>query len=123
MSRSECKRHREKMRRSDANKGFDELMTLLLDIDPSVRAEAEERARRGQWKGSFGAHQDNVLSRVDLINRTVEVLDRLHRENEQRKQILSSLTQSGAAGANAERNFALQRGIANKEVSNSIRGS
>ena len=53
MTRSERKRHREKKRRSDVNKGFDELMTLLLEIDPVVRAEAEDRARRGQWKGEM----------------------------------------------------------------------
>lgn len=94
MSRSERKRHREKKRRSDVNKGFDELMTLLLEIDPQVRLEAEERARRGQWKGTFGAHEENLLSRVDLISRTVEVLRRIHRENEERKQIIATLTQS-----------------------------
>jgi hypothetical protein len=94
MSRSERKRHREKKRRSDVNRGFDELMTLLLEIDPQVRLEAEERARRGQWKGTFGAHEENLLSRVDLIGRTVEVLRRIHRENEERKHIIASLTQS-----------------------------
>ena len=92
MSRSERKRHREKKRRSDVNKGFDELMTLLLEIDPRVRAEAEERARRGQWKGQLGAHEDNLLSRVDLISRTVDVLRRIHQENEERKLIIASLT-------------------------------
>lgn len=97
MSRSERKRHREKKRRSDVNKGFDELMTLLLEIDPRVRAEAEERARRGQWKGQLGAHEDNLLSRVDLIGRTVDVLRRIHRENEERKIIISSLTRGGSA--------------------------
>ena len=99
MSRSERKRHREKKRRSDVNKGFDELMTLLLEIDPGVRAEAEERARRGQWKGQLGAHEDNLLSRVDLIGRTAEALRRLHRENEERKLIIASLTRGGAATA------------------------
>jgi len=98
MSRSERKRHREKKRRSDVNKGFDELMTLLLEIDPSVRAEAEERARRGQWKGQLGAQEDNLLSRVDLISRTVEVLRRIHHENEERKLIIASLTRGGASG-------------------------
>lgn len=99
MSRSERKRHREKKRRSDVNKGFDDLMTLLVEIDPSVRAEAEERARRGQWKGQLGAQEDNLLSRVDLISRTVEVLRRVHRENEERKLIIASLTRGGAASA------------------------
>jgi len=92
MSRSERKKHREKKRRSEVNKGFDELMCLLLEIDPQVRAEAEEKARRGQWKGSLGAAEDNVLSRVDLIFRGVEVLRRVHLENEQRKLIIAQLT-------------------------------
>ena len=98
MSRSERKRHREKKRRNDVNKGFDELMTLLLEIDPDVRAEAEERARRGQWKGSFGAQEENLLSRVDLISRTVDVLGRVHRENEERKLIIARLLQGASAG-------------------------
>lgn len=101
MSRSERKRHREKKRRNDVNKGFDELMSLLLEIDPDVRAEAEERARRGQWKGGFGAQEENLLSRVDLIARAVQVLRRVHRENEERKQIIAKLT-GGTAGTPAE---------------------
>ena len=91
MSRSERKRHREKKRRSDVNRGFDELMGLLIEIDPDVRAEAEEKARRGQWKGNLGAAEENLLSRVDLICRTVEVLRRVHLENEQRKLIIAQL--------------------------------
>ena len=94
LSRSERKRYREKKRRSDVNKGFEDLMALLLEIDPAVRAEAEERARRGQWKGTVGASQDeSLLSRVDLIARTVNVLRRLHDENEQRKLIIGQLIQ------------------------------
>jgi hypothetical protein len=99
MSRSERKRHREKKRRSDVNKGFDELMALLLEIEPEVRKEAEEKARRGQWKGSLGAHEDNLLSRVDLIGRTVNVLRRIHNENEQRKQIIEDLTKGMASNS------------------------
>jgi len=93
MSRSERKRHREKKRRSDVNKGFDDLTALLLEIDPVVRAEAEDRARRGQWKGNVGGQDDNILSRVELIARTVEVLQRVHKENEQRKLIIEQLLQ------------------------------
>jgi Helix-loop-helix DNA-binding domain len=95
MSRSERKRHREKKRRSDVNKGFDDLMALLLEIDPTVRAEAEDRARRGQWKGTFGAQEDSMLSRVDLISRAVDVLRRVHCENEERKQIIARFTGTG----------------------------
>lgn len=97
MTRSERKRYREKKRRSDVNKGFDDLMNLLIEIDPEVRTEAEERARRGQWKGSIGAQEDNLLSRVDLIGRTVSVLHRVHQENEQRKAIIGQLLH-GTAG-------------------------
>ena len=96
MNRSERKRHREKKRRSDVNKGFDDLMNLLLEIDPSVRAEAEERARRGHWKGNIGAQEENLLSRVELIGRTVQVLKRVHVENQQRKLIIEQLLQQKA---------------------------
>jgi hypothetical protein len=96
LSRSERKKHREKKRRSHVSKGFDDLMNLLIEIDPSVRIEAEERARRGQWKGSIGAQEDNALTRVDLITRTVDVLRRVHRENEERKVIVMELTRGGS---------------------------
>jgi Helix-loop-helix DNA-binding domain len=91
MSRSERKRHREKKRRSDVNKGFDELMALLLEIDPEVRADAEERASKGQCKRSLGAHEDNVLSRVDLIATAIKVLKRVNWENEKHKKMLEDL--------------------------------
>jgi Helix-loop-helix DNA-binding domain len=91
MSRSERKRHREKKRRSDVNRGFDDLMNLLIEVDPEVRAEADERSRRGLWKGSLGAQDDNLLSRVDLISRTVSVLRRIHNENEERKAFINQL--------------------------------
>lgn len=103
MSRSERKRHREKKRRSDVNKGFDDLMNLLLEIDPVVRAEAEDRTRRGQWKGNHVAQEDNLLSRVELIGRTVEVLRRVHKENEERKLIIEQLLQQKPAAAAAPR--------------------
>jgi hypothetical protein len=73
-------------------------MNLLVEIDPKVRIEAEERARRGQWKGSIGAQEDNLLSRVDLITRTVDVLRRVHRENEERKVIIMELTRAVGSG-------------------------
>ena len=96
MSRSERKRHREKKRRSDVNKGFDELMGLLLDIDPEVRAEAEERASKGQCKRSLGAHEDNVLSRVDLIATAIKVLKRVNGENEKHKKMVEDLLKGKA---------------------------
>jgi hypothetical protein len=95
LSRPERKRYREKKRRSDVNKGFDELMNLLLEIDPEIRAEAEERARRGQWKG-VSSQEETILSRVDLISRTATVLRRLNGENEQCKAVISQLVQDAS---------------------------
>lgn len=100
MSRSERKRHREKKRRSDVNKGFDELMALLLEIDPEVRADAEERASKGQCKRSLGAHEDNVLSRVDLIATAVRVLRRVHTENVKHKKMIDEFLKN-KSGADA----------------------
>lgn len=58
MSRSERKRHREKKRRSDVNRGFEDLVKLLVEVDAGVRTEVEEeRSRRAQARaaGSAGA--------------------------------------------------------------------
>ena len=71
------------------NKGFDDLIELLVEIDPVVKAEHEDRVRRG-------AAEEHLLSRVELIGRTVDVLRRVHRENEERKLIVQQLLQSTA---------------------------
>jgi hypothetical protein len=101
MNRAERKRHRERKRRNDVNKGFDDLMELLLEIDPVVRAEAEERASlrlrgngqhcKGNGAIGSGNTEDSILSRVELIGRAVEVLRRTHRENEERKAMIRHL--------------------------------
>lgn len=79
MSRSERKRHREKKRRSEVNKGFDDLTKLLQEIDPSI----------GSSRNPSQLETDNAMNRVDLINVTVSVLERVHRENERNKRIIS----------------------------------
>lgn len=62
LSRSERKRHRVEKRRREVNKGFEDMMNILVEIyiDPEVRIEAEERARRGQRKGSIGAEEGQL---------------------------------------------------------------
>eukprot|EP00977_Amphora_coffeiformis_P015833 scaffold4743_cov171-Amphora_coffeaeformis.AAC.6 len=99
MSRSERKRHRERKRRSDVNKGFDDLMEVLVEIDPVVKAEANDRARRGT------VSDEHLLSRVELIGRTVEVLGRVHKENEERKMIIQQLLQKSVRAAPAGHGF------------------
>jgi hypothetical protein len=88
--RSERKRIREKQRRSETKRGFDELTGLLVEIDPEVRAMVEERAPGGVGR-PLGAHEDGALSRVDLIDRTVTVLRRIHQENEQSKALIDRM--------------------------------
>jgi hypothetical protein len=92
----ERKRYHERKRRSHVNRGFDNLMNLLIEIDPKIRSEAEERARCGQWKGNIGAQEDTVLTRADLITRAVNMLRRVNRENEERKVIIMELTLGGS---------------------------
>jgi hypothetical protein len=102
MNRSERKKHREQKRRRVANNGLDELTALLVEIDPSIKAEAAGRrmkARKGHASGrstkaSSGTDNEEnkqLLNRVDLISRTVSVLDRLNRENKQQKLIIQQL--------------------------------
>jgi hypothetical protein len=110
MTRSERKRHREKKRRSDVNRGFEDLLGLLVEVDAGVRIEVEEeRLRRAQARGeavhpaagqggpsspsspSLLLAEENLLSRVDLIDRATNVLRRIHRENEQRKVLIDQL--------------------------------
>jgi Helix-loop-helix DNA-binding domain len=107
MTRSQRKCHRERRRRSEVNKGFDDLTSLLWDIDSTtMRAEVENRAQRGKKQSNLPT-EDILLSRVDLINFTISLLRRLHAENEQRKEIIATLTRAGAGTFDAGVNLAL----------------
>lgn len=104
MSRSERKKFREKKRRSDVNKGFDELMSLLVRVDPAIRTEMEEqeRGKKNFNKTSHSLEGDNLaLNRVDLISRTVTVIARMHRQNEDQKALIAELTQGGGRDSDA----------------------
>jgi hypothetical protein len=105
MSRSERKRHREKKRRSEVNKGFDELTKLLQEIDPTVLSNRKPSK----------LDADNVLNRVDLINVTVSILEKVHRENERNKRII--IDQGlGAPGSNASKSAGGGREQGDKKV-------
>jgi hypothetical protein len=116
LSHAERKRHREKKRRREATKGFDDLMNLLAEIDPAVRIEAEERARRGQWKEGIGAQEDSLLTRVETITRTVDALRRVHRENEERKVIIMELTRGGSGLGLGGRTAVMNDEVRNRET-------
>lgn len=124
MSRSERKRYREKKRRSEVNRGFDELTAVLLRVkyvheprvvpyrgfcfvethlflsakcSPSLKAELEqgEKSRRHQRSGSGDGEQNLVINRVDLISRTIATLERMDREKEECKARMIEMAQSG----------------------------
>jgi Helix-loop-helix DNA-binding domain len=87
--KSERKRQREKQRRSDIASAFDELSSLLSQIDPD-ESEAVPNRRRRRKPGDVAEPETDAsgLTRLDLIGRTAEVLRKLQRENtELRKRL------------------------------------
>ena len=79
MSRSERKRHREKRRRFEVNRGFDDLKDILGRIDPSIlsRSSSNASATGGGGGGGGGGDatgDDTPMNRVELIGRTCQVL-------------------------------------------------
>lgn len=85
-ARSERKRCREKQRRSDVNKQFAELTQLIQRID----------AENGDGSSSSGSATRvafNPSNRVDLIGRTMALLEKLHDSGKKRKAEISSLQQ------------------------------
>ena len=98
MSRSERKKYREKKRREDVNKGCDELLAILTQVDETIREEIARRRRERKTSGDV----DVVMSRADLIHSATGVIRRLHQENETRKELIKKLlpNQGGAVPGN-----------------------
>ena len=88
-ARSERKRSREKQRRSDVNKQFADLTQLLQRID--AEDVHDEDAKHGTSAASRVTF--NPSNRVDLIARTIVLLERLHEANKRRKTEMQSLQQ------------------------------
>lgn len=80
-ARSERKRSREKQRRSDVNKQFADLQQILR------RIETEDLEDVGLANMPLGG----PTNRVDLIARTIAVLERMHDMNGKRKREVSDL--------------------------------
>lgn len=94
-TRSEKKRHREKIRRSELNLGLDALASLLYTIEPSLKQTgAGPSVYPGKRKAGEapGESQTAISNRVDLINCAVEILKRIHGENESRKVFIAEVT-------------------------------
>lgn len=80
-ARSERKRSREKQRREDVNKHFGDLSQLLRHIE----SEDEEGSK---W---IPVTTVGPTNRVDLIARTIVVLERIHKVSTERKQEILDL--------------------------------
>mmetsp|Transcript_4410 Transcript_4410/g.5098 ORF Transcript_4410/g.5098 Transcript_4410/m.5098 type:complete len:328 (+) Transcript_4410:72-1055(+) len=94
-ARSERKRNREKQRREDVNKQFADLSQLLRQI------EAEDLTDEGCKR--LPIVSGGPTNRVDLIGRTIVVLERIHKLNKDRKREIEELNkQVGDAKKMAE---------------------
>jgi len=94
--KSERKRQREKQRRSDLANAFDELATLLSQIEPGQGgASTASGTKKRRRKSGDAAEVDTSgehgsgLTRLDVIGRTIEALRKLHKENLELKQSLA----------------------------------
>merc|ERR1712194_56037 len=90
--RSERKRSREKQRRNDVNKQFQELTEVLKQIE----REAQEMGRGDDSYGSLStmmaiAASTGPTNRVDLIARTIVHLERLNRTAKKQKIEINQL--------------------------------
>jgi len=81
--RSERKRSREKQRRSDVNTQFADLTALLKKIE--AEDEPDEESRKSLLALSTSSN------RVDLIVKTIAILNRIHNENRKRKRTIDEL--------------------------------
>jgi len=84
--RSERKRTREKQRRSDVNSQFASLTELLkrvegYDLDSDVSDDDDETETKKRKISSVAVINVTPSNRVDLIARTIAVMDRLHQVN------------------------------------------
>ncbi len=95
--RSERKRNREKQRRSDVNSQFAALTELLkrvegYDLDSDVSDDEDEKETKKRKVNPVGGVMNITPSnRVDLIARTIAVMDRLHQVNRSLRQNVKEL--------------------------------
>ena len=94
--RSERKRTREKQRRSDVNSQFSTLTELLqrvegYDLESDVSDDEDDTETKKRKINSVGVLNVAPSNRVDLIARTISVMDRLHRVNRALRQNVKGL--------------------------------
>jgi len=57
--------------------------------------ESEKTSRRTTKLSSTGDGENPIMNRVDLITRTISVLERMSRENEERRALLAEMSHGG----------------------------
>lgn len=94
--KSERKRQRERQRRSDIANAFEELSSLLSQIDPDESENASSKRKRRKSGEPVESDVDaSGMTRLDLIGRTAEVLRKLQRENDELRRKLEENRRSG----------------------------
>jgi len=88
--RSERKRSREKQRRSDVNTQFSDLTTLLKKIEAE---DVQGDEIRKDFITELSTASSNNMNRVDLIGKTITVLNRIHNDNQKRKRSIDELNE------------------------------
>lgn len=113
-AKSEKKRNREQQRRNALNEGLDRLTELLFFVDPHLKTAAEERTA----KNNKTSNNEQLLSRVELVNSAVSTLGRIHQENERNKQAAALIMSSRGMPTGIPpvgMNFAHHQSLGNKE--------
>lgn len=91
--KSERKRQREKQRRSELTNAFDDLAALVMKMDSSeddeVDLDGSSRKKNRRLSGHNPGDDTGGMTRVDLINRALIIMKRLHQENTELKLSLS----------------------------------
>lgn len=114
--RAERKRQREQQRRHNLNKGLDEMMAILFRIDPRLKDDSIERSNLqsrlgGPMSPTVSKNENNaLLSRVEIVQYAVSTLERLHRENEERKMVIADLMAREDPNAGRDRQSLLRGG-------------
>ena len=95
--KSERKRQRERQRRSALAGAFDELTSLLSQLEPLMdSSSASGKRKRRRATGQDDLEDSSGMTRLDLIGRTVGVLRRLQKENaDLKRRLVESASGSG----------------------------
>jgi hypothetical protein len=92
LQRLHRKKVEEQARRDDLNNAFAMLRNAVVDVNPVVAAQVESRNRGAAgYRRLMPGGESMTISRVALLNESTALIKDLHRQNEQRKMIITHL--------------------------------